>query len=114
MSHNSLGWLFQSSGRLPEAESAYAEALALYKQLDLDADFPYRPEFRLELAKSQRNLGNVFNATNRPKEAEAAHAEALTICRQLVAEFPNRQEFRQELAETEAQQPRADTEARGL
>jgi hypothetical protein len=61
----------------------------------------------MELATSQRNLGNVFSATNRPKEAEAAHAEALTIFRQLVAEYPNRPEFRQELADAQAAQARA-------
>ena len=60
MSHNSLGWLFQSTNRLEKAESAYAEALAIYKQLA--ADFPDRPEFRLGLAKSHHNLGNVLGA----------------------------------------------------
>ena len=41
----------------------------------------------------------MLRDTERPKEAEAAHAEALAIFKQLVAEFPNRPEFRQELAE---------------
>lgn len=107
MSHNSLGWLYQLSNRLPEAEAAYAESLALYKQLDFYGDFPNRPEFRLELAKTQRNLANVLGLTNRPEEALAAHAAALMVFRQLVEEYPNRPEFHQELAEAEAAQARA-------
>ena len=42
-------------GELKEAEAAYADALALHKQLA--ADFPTRPEFRQELAGSHNNLG---------------------------------------------------------
>jgi tetratricopeptide (TPR) repeat protein len=103
MSHNNLGWVFQSTKRLKEAESAYAEAVALYKQVI--PDFPNRPEFRVGLAQSYNNLGNVLRATGRPKEAEAAHAEALVIRRQLVADFPNRPEFRQGLADAEKQRP---------
>ena len=43
-------------GRLKEAEAAYDQALALQKQLV--ADFPTRPEFRQELARSHNNLGS--------------------------------------------------------
>jgi len=53
----------------------------------------------------------VLRDTKRPKEAEAARVEALAILKQLVAEFPNRPEFRQELAEK--QRARSATKARG-
>jgi len=96
MSHNNLGWLFQTTKRLPEAEAAFRDAVALQKQHVAESN---RPEFRLELAKYLFGLGNVLRDTARPKEAEAAHSEAVTIFKQLVVEFPNRPEFRQEMAE---------------
>jgi tetratricopeptide (TPR) repeat protein len=83
-------------GELQQAEAAYGEALALRKQLA--ADFPSRPEFRQELARSHNNLGNLLSATGRLKEAEAAYGEALALRKQLAADFPSRPEFRQELA----------------
>jgi tetratricopeptide (TPR) repeat protein len=53
----------------------------------------------MELAMYHHNRGNVFGDTERLKKAEAAHAEALAIEKQLDAEFPNRPEFRRELAD---------------
>jgi tetratricopeptide (TPR) repeat protein len=99
MSHNCLGWLFQTTERLRESEAAYRDAVALQRQHF--TEHPNEPEFRLELAKYLFNLGNVLRDTGRPEDAEAAHAEAMVIFQQLVAEFPNRPEFRQELSERE-------------
>ena len=67
----------RDTGRLKEAEAAYADALALQKQLA--ADFPTRPEFRQELARSHNNLGILLHDTGRLKEAEAAYADALAL-----------------------------------
>ena len=41
-----------------EATAAYAESMAIYKQLV--AEYPDRPEFRLGLAKSHSNLGGLI------------------------------------------------------
>jgi serine/threonine protein kinase/tetratricopeptide (TPR) repeat protein len=95
-SHGYLGILLKNTGRLPEAESANAAALAIQKQLA--ADFPTRPEFRQELAWSHGNLANLFHTTGRLPEAESAYAAALAIFRQLAADFPTRPEFRHDLA----------------
>jgi hypothetical protein len=46
-------------------------------------------------------LGNALRDAGRANEAETARAEGLAICRRLVAEFPNRAEFRKELADVE-------------
>jgi hypothetical protein len=62
---------------------------------------------------SLNNLANVLRKTGRPKEAEAAYTEALAIFKQLVADFPNRAEFRRELADAEAD-ARPSTKAGGL
>ena len=97
-SHNNLGLLLHATGRLKEAEAAYADALALRKQLA--ADFPTRPEFRQELAASHNNLGILLKDTGRLKEAEAAYADALALQKQLAADFPNQPDLRNDLAGT--------------
>ena len=81
-----------------EAEAAYSAALDLQKQLA--ADFPTRPEFRQELARSHNNLGILLRDTGRLKEAEAAYGAALDLQRQLAADFPNQPDLRNELAGT--------------
>jgi serine/threonine protein kinase len=96
MSHNNLGWIFQTTERAPQAEAAFRDAVALQRQHVAESN---RPEYRLELSTYLFNLGHTLRDTARPKEAEAPDAEAMAILKQLVAEFPNRPEFRQELAE---------------
>jgi len=75
-------------GEMKEAEAAMVDALAL--QAKLAADFPSRPEFRHELARSHNNRGLVLLDTNRLKEAETAFSAALALHMQLAAEFPER------------------------
>ena len=96
MSHNNLGWLFQSTRRPEKAESAFRDAVAVQKQVV--ANFPDRPEFRMELAKYLVNLANLIRDKGLLKEAEAVYREALPILKQLVAVFPGRPQFREELA----------------
>src|SRR5262245_18633820 len=91
-----VGLMRQRLGELKEAETAYGDALALYKQLA--ADFSTRPEFRHELARSYINLGNLLRETGRLKEAETAYGDALALQEQLAGDFPTRPEFRQKLA----------------
>ena len=97
MSHNNLGSLFQSTRRPEKAEPAFRDAIAYQKQAV--ANFPDRPEFRLELASYLFNLGNLIRDKGLLKEAEAIYGEALPIKKHLVAVFPGRPEFREELAD---------------
>jgi tetratricopeptide (TPR) repeat protein len=61
-------------------------------------DFPTRPEFRQDLARSHGNRGNLLLASGRPQEAEKDYNQAVSILKQLAADFPARPEFRHELA----------------
>jgi eukaryotic-like serine/threonine-protein kinase len=83
-------------GRVKEAETADSNARTVLKHLA--ADFPTRPEFRCELARSHNNLGVLLMETGRHKEAETAYADALAIQKPLAADFPDKREFREELA----------------
>jgi tetratricopeptide (TPR) repeat protein len=85
-------------GRLAEAEAAYRDALALRQQLA--DDFPARPDFRQDLARSHNSLGNLLRATGRPARAEAAYRAALALQKQLVADFPDQPDKRNDLAGT--------------
>src|SRR5262249_55162691 len=96
--HYNLGLLFDSTGRLKEAETAYGQALALFKQLA--ADFPSVPQGRQSLAQSQNALGLLLRRTGRPKEAEAALAAALALRKQLAADFPDQPDLRNDVAGT--------------
>ena len=74
-SHNNLGILFKDTGRLKEAEAAYAEALVLQKQLA--ADFPNQPDLRNHLAGTYVNLGFLRVGQRDFKKAAAYVAEAV-------------------------------------
>src|SRR5205823_8114420 len=91
-----VGLMRDRLGELKEAEAAYADAITLWKELA--AEFPARPEFRSNLARTHNNLGNLLRDTGRPKPAEAPYAEALALHKQLAADFPARPEVRQDLA----------------
>src|SRR4029453_11791938 len=78
-----------------KALPALTEAVAFHRQQV--ADQPDVPEFQLELGKYLINLGNALRDAGRPDEAEKARAEGLAIKRRLVAEYPNRSDFREEL-----------------
>ena len=93
-----VGLMRYRLGDLKEAEAAYRDALDIQKQLA--ADFPTRPDFRQQLARTYGNLGVLLSATGRLQEAEAAYRDALAIQKQLVAEFPTRPDFRQELTKS--------------
>jgi serine/threonine protein kinase/tetratricopeptide (TPR) repeat protein len=91
-----VGLMRDRLGELKGAETAYAAALALYKQLA--ADFPKRPEFRQGLARSHSNLGILLEDKGQPKEAQAAYAAAFALRNQLAAEFPDHPVYRRDLA----------------
>ena len=71
---------------MKEAATAYTAALALKERLA--ADFPTRPEFRQDLARTHGNLGVLLRDSGRLSEAEAAFAHVLALHKKLVADFP--------------------------
>jgi tetratricopeptide (TPR) repeat protein len=85
-------------GPRQDAEKDFDQALRIQKQLA--ADFPSRPGFRQELARSHNNRGNLLRATGRPEEAEKDFDQALDIKRHLAADFPDQPDLRNELAGT--------------
>jgi tetratricopeptide (TPR) repeat protein len=93
-----VGLMRHRLGELQEAEAAWRDDLALFKQLV--TEFPTRPEFRQELAMSHLNLGVLLLDTGRLQEAEAAWRDDLALFKQLVTEFPNQPDLRNELAGT--------------
>jgi tetratricopeptide (TPR) repeat protein len=70
----------------------------LLKQLT--DDFPGRPDYRLDLARSFGNLGDLLDNTGRPREAEAAYSDALALLKQLTDDFPGRPDYRYHLAKS--------------
>ncbi len=93
-----VGRMRYKLGEFQEAEEDYDQALGIQKELA--ADFPSRPEFRQDLAKSYNNRGFLMYHTGRLPEAEKDWTEAVGIRKQLVADFPSRPEFRQDLAKS--------------
>jgi serine/threonine protein kinase/tetratricopeptide (TPR) repeat protein len=83
-------------GELQEAERDYDQALSIRKQLA--EDFPARPEFRADLARSHLGRGFLLRATGRLDEAAQDYERALTLYKQLAADSPSRPEFRGDLA----------------
>jgi serine/threonine protein kinase len=91
-----VGRMRNRLSEMKEAEQDFNAALDIHKQLA--ADFPARPEFRQELARTHLGRGNLLRATARPAEAEKDYDAAVGIQKQLAADFPTRPEFRQDLA----------------
>lgn len=81
---NNLGNLYSMMHRYPEAEAAYAKALALYRKLA--AKDP--AEHEADVAMTLNNLAALFANTRREKKAEQTYTEALALHRKLVASDP--------------------------
>src|SRR5262249_45174691 len=92
------GNLLSATGRQPEAEKDYDQALNIQKQLA--ADFPSRTEFRQDLARSHNNRGVLLSTTGRLAAAGQDYDQALSIQKQLAADFPNQPDLRNDLAGT--------------
>jgi tetratricopeptide (TPR) repeat protein/predicted Ser/Thr protein kinase len=86
-------------GELPEAETAFREAIALQKELA--DEFPARQDIRRELGQSYHQLGMLLGPADRGKEAEEAERESIAVSRQLVAESTLPQ-YRVDLAKSES------------
>ena len=82
--HN-VGVLASSTSRFPEAEAAYQEALALYRQLAPD---PSGCVSLPDIATTLTNLAGLYNMSHRFPEAETAYQEALTPATAASADQP--------------------------
>jgi serine/threonine protein kinase len=83
---NNLGLLNRAEHRLPDAEKAFREALAVRQKL---ADtFPSVPRYRRQLAGSFSNLGLLLSDLRRPEDAQAAYQKAIDLYERLAADFP--------------------------
>src|SRR5262249_55061272 len=80
--HNNRGNVLRATGRLPEAEKEYDQALSILKQLA--TDFPNQPDLQNELASNYVNLagfhaeqGNWAAAKRLLLEGQLHHLAAL-------------------------------------
>ena len=90
----SLAVLHSTTQRLPAAERAYKEALALYRALATQNPDPLRSV----LAGILNNLGILYSTSLHPAKAEIPYQEALTIRRALAVQNPDA--FRPKVAAT--------------
>jgi serine/threonine-protein kinase len=95
-SHNNLGLLLESLGRLPEAEQAYRQGLDLLRPLA--DEFPTEPQYQEKAAGSSNNLGNVLADTGRHRESEQAYRRAVEVYTRLAADFPTVPAYQRKLA----------------
>ena len=94
--YDRMGGLNRVLGRSRDAEDAYRRAVEVGKRLV--ADFPTRPEYRLQLGMSHTELGTLLQDVDRLPESETAKNDSLAVVKQLAADFPDRPDFRQVLA----------------
>jgi SNF2 family DNA or RNA helicase/tetratricopeptide (TPR) repeat protein len=81
---NNLGVLYSDTGRLPDADKAYSEALTIYRDLAAHDPGAYRPD----VAATLNNLGLLYRDTGRCADADKTYSEALTIYRSLLPSNP--------------------------
>jgi serine/threonine-protein kinase len=86
-------------GEAKDAEAAYRRSQVLYRLLN--ADFPNRPNYRRELARTLNFLGSLLSDTERAKEAEKVHRAALILRQHLADDFRQNPDYRQDLAQTQ-------------
>ena len=79
MALNNLAGFLSSNQRLKEAEAAYIESLAIFRQLAKENPAAYLSY----VVGTQSNLGIIYIRTQRLGEAEVAYEESLAIYRQL-------------------------------
>jgi tetratricopeptide (TPR) repeat protein len=84
--------------RTREAAKNYDQAVSIFKQLA--DEFPSRPEFLQQLARSHNNRGALLRVRDRPGEAEKDYDRALSIYKKLSARFPDQPDLQNELAAT--------------
>jgi tetratricopeptide (TPR) repeat protein len=95
--HNLRFWaqhLQAKTGRLPEAETAYREAIQVFEGITVD--FPTLPAGWHYLADSHRRLGRVLEDAKKAENAEAEYREAVAAHERRAARFPGMPEYQQE------------------
>jgi len=80
-----LGALYYTLRNYEAAESAYTEALKIYKKLAEKAKDVYLPD----VAMTQNNLGILYRTLQDYEAAESAYTEALEIRKKLVEKAPD-------------------------
>jgi tetratricopeptide (TPR) repeat protein len=91
-----LGRVFQSTGRLKEAENTYREVLAIWETV-LNRD-PGNRHYRWNAAAASQQLGEFFQTTGRGKEAGEAYRRALKVWEDLTAQYPTVPAYPRQLA----------------
>ncbi|HEV3256885.1 MAG TPA: protein kinase [Gemmataceae bacterium] len=81
-----VGDIQRALKRLPEAETAYREAIALLGSLA--TEHPEATEHRLELAGDHLRLGDLLTSAGRAGEAKEAYGRAAELFGKLGAKFP--------------------------
>jgi serine/threonine protein kinase/tetratricopeptide (TPR) repeat protein len=94
--HRLLGEVFITTGRIPEAEEPYRQALK-YVEL-LAAESPRVIQFQWNMVHNLRRLGGVLAATQRPAEAEKYLRQAIRVCDQLATTYKASPHYRHGLA----------------
>src|SRR5262249_2995522 len=91
-----LGDVFLTTGRLPEAEEAYRQALKYAEELA--APWPPGHRGQYSLALLRRGLAGVLAATQRPQEAEEHLRRAIPIYDKLATDYQGSPNYRHHLA----------------
>ena len=97
-SHEVLGSLYQTTGRMAEAEASFQRAVGLRKAVA--RAHPENGEYRSTEARSEGALGILYQTTGRLAEAEASFRRALGLEVEIAAAHPDVTEYRSSLAKT--------------
>ncbi len=81
---NELGDLYRATQHMPQAETAFREALDVFRNLEQTNP----GEYSLHIAMVLGNLGSLYIDLHRPAEAESALEEALAAFRELARDHP--------------------------
>jgi len=96
ITQNLLGRLLKEAGGFQEAEDVYGKALALGARLT--SSMGALPDCQKVLAATHMGLGELFRAARRFPEAEQHARQGADLLEKLVADFPNRVDYRSHLA----------------
>jgi tetratricopeptide (TPR) repeat protein len=86
VAHRRVGEIFQSQGKLIEAQAEFEAALALNERLSKQD--PINADWQLELAVVYRRAGEIFQTQGKLTEAQMALEAASAIDRRLAEQEP--------------------------
>src|SRR5439155_4585382 len=93
-----LGHLLEQTQRVPEAETVYRQALALFEKLA--AESPSDRHSWFNLVALHKKLGELLRASDQEQQAEQAYRQAMPIQEKLIVDFPDVPEYQTDLAGT--------------